>query len=175
MKSLKSLLTLGMLFAVSTATAETGTTLNTAKDNMLTQTKQAVSTVQNSAKSLSTEKSSMLKQASEKGQAMKETLKEGVKNTTKPAATARETLNTAKIGNNEANTVKKAVNSKKININKASVEELQALDGIGEVKAKAIVEYRKKHGAFKKSADLANVSGIGDATIENIKSSISFK
>ena len=59
-----------------------------------------------------------------------------------------------------------------ININTATAEELQTLSGIGEVRAKAIVEYRTQNGNFSKPEDIKNVSGIGDATFNNIKSQI---
>ncbi|MDE7230688.1 MAG: helix-hairpin-helix domain-containing protein [Oscillospiraceae bacterium] len=54
----------------------------------------------------------------------------------------------------------------KININTATVTELMTLDGIGEVKAKAIVEYREANGYFKSIDDLVLVSGIGEKTLE---------
>ena len=59
-----------------------------------------------------------------------------------------------------------------ININTATAEDLQTLSGIGEVRAKAIVEYRTQNGNFSKIEDIKNVSGIGDATFNNIKSQI---
>ena len=59
-----------------------------------------------------------------------------------------------------------------ININTATAQELQTLSGIGEVRAKAIVEYRTQSGNFSKIEDIKNVSGIGDATFNNIKSQI---
>ncbi|MGR2661937.1 ComEA family DNA-binding protein [Chromobacterium haemolyticum] len=59
-----------------------------------------------------------------------------------------------------------------VNINTANQQELEALNGIGPVKAKAIVEYRAKHGAFKSVDDLKNVSGIGDKTLEKLRSEI---
>ncbi len=59
-----------------------------------------------------------------------------------------------------------------ININTASAEELQLLSGIGEVKAAAIVAYRKEHGAFSDISELKNVKGIGEKIFENIRADI---
>ena len=60
----------------------------------------------------------------------------------------------------------------KVNINTADSETLQTLDGIGEAKAKAIIEYRNKNGDFKNIEDIKNVSGIGDSVYEKIKENI---
>ncbi len=59
-----------------------------------------------------------------------------------------------------------------VDINSASEKELTQLKGVGKVKAKAIVEYRKGH-CFKDMADLASVKGIGVKTIEKNKQNIS--
>ena len=59
-----------------------------------------------------------------------------------------------------------------ININTATSEELQALSGIGEAKAAAIIAYREEHGAFKNISEIMNVSGIGEKMFENIRDSI---
>jgi len=56
-----------------------------------------------------------------------------------------------------------------VNINKATVEELQTITGIGPVKAKEIVEFRKKNGPFKKVDDLENVKGFGKTVIEKLR------
>jgi competence protein ComEA len=54
-----------------------------------------------------------------------------------------------------------------VNINTADAETIsQELKGIGLSKAKAIVEYRKKHGPFRNPEDLSLVKGIGDRTVE---------
>jgi competence protein ComEA len=54
-----------------------------------------------------------------------------------------------------------------VNINTADAETIsQELKGIGLSKARAIVEYRKKHGPFKNPEDLSLVKGIGDRTVE---------
>ncbi len=50
-----------------------------------------------------------------------------------------------------------------ININTATVEQLKQLNGIGEVKAQRIVQYRKERGAFKTPDAIRYVNGIGDA------------
>lgn len=61
----------------------------------------------------------------------------------------------------------------KVSINNGSIEELKKLNGIGEGKASAIIEYREKNGGFKKIEDIQKVSGIGKATFEKIKDQIS--
>ncbi len=59
----------------------------------------------------------------------------------------------------------------KININTATLEELMTLSGIGEAKAKDIIEYREKT-PFSSIEELKNVSGIGDSSFEKIKNNI---
>lgn len=59
-----------------------------------------------------------------------------------------------------------------ININTATMEELQKISGIGEAKAKAIITYRENNGAFKEIEDILNVDGIGSKFFEQIKDSI---
>ncbi|MDO4223527.1 MAG: ComEA family DNA-binding protein [Acinetobacter sp.] len=62
----------------------------------------------------------------------------------------------------------------KVNINTATVKELQQLNGIGEAKAKAIVAHRKKAGNFKSVEDLKAIKGLGDAFINKNKANITF-
>lgn len=57
----------------------------------------------------------------------------------------------------------------KVNINKASKEELKKIPGIGEVLASRIIEYREKVGGFKSIEELKNVKGIGEKKFEAIK------
>lgn len=67
-------------------------------------------------------------------------------------------------------------NSKgKININKASKEELDTLPGIGESTAEKIINYRKEHKSFKSIEELKEVKGIGDAKFEEIKDLVDIK
>ena len=54
-----------------------------------------------------------------------------------------------------------------VDINTADAETISAeLKGVGLAKAKAIVEYRKKHGPFRSADDLSLVKGIGERTVE---------
>ena len=62
-----------------------------------------------------------------------------------------------------------------VNINKASSEELQELDGIGEALAENIIAYRENNGKFKNIEDIKNVSGIGDSKYEKIKDNIKIR
>ena len=57
----------------------------------------------------------------------------------------------------------------KVNINTADAKELATLPGIGQVKAEAIVNYRKDNGNFKNINDLKEVKGIGYKVVEKIK------
>lgn len=56
-----------------------------------------------------------------------------------------------------------------VNINTASQAELEALQGIGPAKAKAIIEHREKVGSFASIDDLEKVSGIGPGTIKQLR------
>jgi competence protein ComEA len=56
-----------------------------------------------------------------------------------------------------------------VNINTASATDLEALPGIGEVLAQAIVDYRTQNGPFTSVDQLVDVSGIGDATLADIR------
>jgi competence protein ComEA len=59
-----------------------------------------------------------------------------------------------------------------LNINLASLDELQQLPGIGPSRAQDIIDYREKYGPFKKIEDIMNVSGIGPAMFNEFKDSI---
>lgn len=58
-----------------------------------------------------------------------------------------------------------------VNLNTATLEELKSIKGIGETKAKAILEYRQEQN-FTSIEDIKKVKGIGEKTFENIKDSI---
>jgi competence protein ComEA len=59
-----------------------------------------------------------------------------------------------------------------VNINKADQATLEALPGIGAVKAAAIIEYRTKHGKFKTKEELIEVKGIGPKIMEKLQKEI---
>ena len=56
-----------------------------------------------------------------------------------------------------------------ININTATETELESLTGVGPVTAAAIIQYRTEHGPFASVDDLIDVSGIGPATLEELR------
>jgi competence protein ComEA len=56
-----------------------------------------------------------------------------------------------------------------VNVNTATAEELVRLPGIGDAKARAILDYRKEKGAFKSLEQLREVKGIGDAALERLR------
>lgn len=59
-----------------------------------------------------------------------------------------------------------------LNINTASLEELDNLPGIGPALAQRIIDYREEHGPFLTIEDILNVSGIGPSTFDQIKDKI---
>lgn len=60
----------------------------------------------------------------------------------------------------------------KVSLNKASLKELMTLNGIGETKAQAIINYRNTNGAFVAIEELMQVKGIGEKTFEKIKGNL---
>lgn len=62
-----------------------------------------------------------------------------------------------------------------ININSASLDELMLLPGIGETRAKQIIEYRDRNGAFTALDEIMKISGIGVDTFEEIKQYITLE
>ena len=59
-----------------------------------------------------------------------------------------------------------------INLNTATAAELEKLPGIGQKVAARIVEYREKHGPFKKVEELMNVQGIGEKSFLQFRSQL---
>jgi competence ComEA-like helix-hairpin-helix protein len=58
---------------------------------------------------------------------------------------------------------------RKLDVNRASAQELEALPGIGAVRAEAIVNWRRQHGPFRNLEQLLEVRGIGAATLERLR------
>lgn len=65
-----------------------------------------------------------------------------------------------------------SIDDGKVDINKATVEQLCTLPGVGVSRAESIVAYREEHGAFEKIEDIKNVTGIKDGLFEKIKEKI---
>lgn len=61
----------------------------------------------------------------------------------------------------------------RVDVNRASISELDALPGIGAVLAQRIVDHRSAHGPFRTVRDLLKVPGIGDAKFRDLKDSVS--
>jgi competence protein ComEA len=59
--------------------------------------------------------------------------------------------------------------SELVNLNTATAEQLEALPGIGEVLAQAVIDYRTESGPFTSVDQLEDVSGIGPAILENVR------
>jgi competence protein ComEA len=59
-----------------------------------------------------------------------------------------------------------------VNLNTATLDQLQTLPGVGPVLAQRIIDYRQQHGGFGSVADLRNVTGIGDARYNELKSRV---
>lgn len=71
-------------------------------------------------------------------------------------------------GENASFSQPEAVSTDRVNINTASLSQLAALPGIGEVLAQRILDYRAENGDFRTTADLLCVSGIGEVRLEAI-------
>lgn len=77
--------------------------------------------------------------------------------------------NTKDIENAEIKNENTEKDSSKININTATLEELDKLPGVGEATANKIISHREENGQFKTIEDIKNVNGIGDKKFENMK------
>lgn len=80
------------------------------------------------------------------------------------------TIKTTESNKNDTST--NDIKDSKISLNKATLEQLMTLSGIGESKAKAIIKYREEENGFKKIEDIMNISGIGTSLFEKIKDNI---
>ena len=76
------------------------------------------------------------------------------------------------IENNETITNDTNKDNSKININVATIEELDTLPGVGEATANKILNYREEHGIFKSIDEIKNVNGIGDKKYIDLKDKI---
>ena len=85
-----------------------------------------------------------------------------------PKPTTTTTTTTSKVTTTTTTTTTKQQNQK-VNINTATLEELILLNGLGEIKAKSIIDYRNTNGLFNTIEDILKVKGIGQTTFENIK------
>ena len=118
----------------------------------------------------------------------KNELKTTMKNSTSgaPTTTKKSTTSTTKISDNTChcetieinNCINKEDNTSsneddsKININTATKDELMTLNGIGDAKAAAIIEYREQKGLFSSIEDIKNVTGISETIYDKIKDNI---
>ncbi len=65
-----------------------------------------------------------------------------------------------------------ADNDGRIDINKADVEQLAALPGVGETIARRIIAFREQHGPFQRVDDLLKVKGIGEKSLAKLRPSV---
>ena len=66
-------------------------------------------------------------------------------------------------------------NAKRVNINTATLTELDTLPRIGPAIGQRIIDFRTEHGGFKNAAEIMNVRGIGEKTFEKLKDLITVK
>lgn len=114
------------------------------------------------------EKQLAANQAAQKSN-QEEVVNVSTKNESKPAAVKSPAFSEPTV---ELSPAAKSPISDKININSASLAELDSLPGIGPVYAQRIIDYRSQNSGFKSLEEIQNVKGIGPKTFEKIKDRI---
>ncbi|WP_434797248.1 helix-hairpin-helix domain-containing protein [Terrisporobacter vanillatitrophus] len=77
--------------------------------------------------------------------------------------------NTSQVAKNNNTNQNESAKTSQININIATIEELDTLPGVGEATANKIINYRSENGEFKSIEEIKSVNGIGDKKFEEIK------
>ncbi|KPI50893.1 competence protein ComE [Clostridioides difficile] len=85
------------------------------------------------------------------------------------SVTSNDSSNNLNLKNEPKSESKNISNESKVNINIATIEELDSLPGVGETTANKILQHREENGQFNSIEDIKNVNGIGDKKYENIK------
>ncbi len=73
---------------------------------------------------------------------------------------------------NQSTTAHSRADEDKININTAVLSELMCLDGVGEVKAQRIIDYRTQKGKFESVDELADINGFSSKTVDALRDKI---
>lgn len=81
-------------------------------------------------------------------------------------------VNTNRVKTDKKEETSTEIKDELVSINTGTLDELMTLSGIGESKAKSIIEYRETNGRFEKLEDIMNVSGIGESAYSKIKDNI---
>ena len=76
---------------------------------------------------------------------------------------------TVVLGQSDKPTASAAVAQAPVNLNTATVDQLETLPGVGRATAQRILDYRQKVGGFKKIEELMNVKGIGEKSFLKLK------
>lgn len=101
---------------------------------------------------------------------LKETDKENIKLENDAYIDKTNVVNSVSNNNStKNNNTSEKTTSSIVSINTASKDELMTLNGIGEAKAKLIIEYRESNGGFKSIEEIKNIKGIGDSIYSKIK------
>ena len=146
--------------------------VNAAKEKVATQKTNAMEKMTNAKEKATDAVKSTKETAKEKVASVKEKAQSMKSSDSSMKDKATEKLNSAK--DKVKAEKEKVASSAKVNINKADAATLQKLSGIGEKKAQAIVDYRNKVGKIKNAAELSNIDGLGDTTIEKIAPYLTF-